>query len=327
MRIVMMGTGGFAVPTFQAIIESDHTISALFTRPPKVARGRKSTPPPNPMRDVAEEASIPIYMPESVNSEESLQQLKELAPDLLIVCDYGQILSNDALGVAPLGGINLHGSLLPKYRGAAPINWALYHGESRVGVTVIHMTPKLDGGPCLQTDAIDVSDADDAISIEEKLSRIGVDTVLRSLKQLKAWDRESLLGTLQDPTLVTKAPRLKKSDGMIDWNRSATEISNQVRAFKPWPSCFADWERTEKNVVRLLIEQVVVFDDSNRDPNRAVGEIIESGDDGIDVQCGTGILRLLQLKPAGKRSLAASEFLRGYPLVAGEKLSVNSTLA
>ena len=319
-----MGTGGFAVPTFQAILATDHQIPALVTRPPKVARGRKSSPPPNPMREVAESASIPVLMPESVNSQESIQQLESLEPDLLIVCDYGQILSNEALGVAPLGGINLHGSLLPKYRGAAPINWALYHGEPVVGVTVIHMTPKLDGGPCLDTDSIKVQPDDDAVSIEEELSQIGVDTVFRSLDKLAAWDRESVIGEVQDPALATKAPRLKKSDGRIDWSRSATEISNQIRAFKPWPGCFAEWHRTEKNIVRLLIEEVIVANSDSVPtvPATNPGEVVRSGEEGIEVQCGSGVLRLLKLKPAGKRSLTAGEFLRGYPLIAGTKLTI-----
>ncbi len=320
----MMGTGGFAVPTFQAILATDHQIPALVTRPPKVARGRKSSPPPNPMREVAESASIPVLMPDSVNSQESIDQLKSLQPDLLIVCDYGQILSNEALGVAPLGGINLHGSLLPKYRGAAPINWALYHGEPVVGVTVIHMTPKLDGGPCLEIDSINVEPNDDAVSIEEKLSQIGIDTVFRSLEKLASWDRESVLGEVQDPALATKAPRLKKADGRIDWSRSAAQIANQIRAFKPWPGCFAEWHRTEKNIVRLLVEEVIVADSdaATAEPGPVPGEVVRSGDEGIEIQCGSGVLRLLRLKPAGKRSMAASEFLRGYPLNAGTKLKI-----
>jgi methionyl-tRNA formyltransferase len=318
----MMGTGGFAVPTFRALVTSDHPVLALFTRPPKVARGRKSTPPPNPMREVAEAESIPVFMPESINSGESIRHLTELNPDLLVVCDYGQILSNEALGVAPLGGINLHGSLLPKYRGAAPINWALFHGESEVGVTVIHMTPKLDAGPCLALDSIPVQANDDAVTIEAKLSKLGVDTVQRSLELLTTWDRESSLGTIQDPSLATKAPRLKKQDGQIDWSRTAGQISNQIRAFKPWPGCFADWQRTEKNVIRLLIEEVNVIDVDADGPlsRREPGEIVRSDAEGIDVQCGSGVLRIAQLKPAGKRSLSADEFLRGYPLRLGARL-------
>lgn len=322
----MMGTGGFAVPTFRALIASEHDVPALFTRPPKPARGRKSNPPPNPMREVADAESIPVLMPESVNSEESIQRLTELRPDLLVVCDYGQILSNETLGIAPLGGINLHGSILPKYRGAAPINWALFHGEPEVGVTVIHMTPKLDAGPCLEVDSIVVQPDDDAVTIEEKLSKLGVGTVLRSIRRLETWDRESGLGTTQDSSEATKAPRLKKEDGRINWNRSAQQIFNQIRAFRPWPGCFAEWQRSEKNTIRLLIEQVTVAEPEELADStvRIPGEIVRSDADGICVQCGSGVLRISQLKPAGKRLLTTDEFLRGYPLTAGERLIVTT---
>ena len=144
MRIVVMGTGGFAVPTFQSLANSDHEVLALITRPP---HGRK--PPPNPMRLAAEALGIPVEMPASVNSPQAREYLTQLAGDLFVVCDYGQILSDETLALARLGGVNLHGSLLPAYRGAAPVNWAIYDGCTETGVTIIHMTPRLDAGPCL----------------------------------------------------------------------------------------------------------------------------------------------------------------------------------
>ena len=147
MRIVMMGTGPFAVPTFARLLESEHEVLALVTRPVPPPRGRKSKAPPNPMRDFGEEKGVEIFAPASINDAEAQQQLREWDADLFVVCDYGQILARETLGLAKYGGINLHGSLLPKYRGAAPVNWAILKGDEHSGITVIHMTPKLDAGP------------------------------------------------------------------------------------------------------------------------------------------------------------------------------------
>ena len=307
MKLLIMGTGPFAVPSFQALLKTDHEIACLITRPGKIARGRKKAPP-NPMRDAATAANVEVFAPETINSEEGIAILDKFAADLFMVCDYGQILSKEALGKAKLGGINLHGSLLPKYRGAAPINWALLNGDKVAGITVIHMTPRLDGGPMLTRRSLDVGDDEDAVQLEERLSQLGVEAVLESIEMLEAWDGESVIGELQDKEAVTKAPRLKKSDGAIDWNKSATEIFNQVRALKPWPGTYTNLLRTGKAPMRVIVRELKKLDTAiTGEPGMAEGL-----EEGIAIRCGDGAVLLTRVQPAGKREMDSAEFVRGY---------------
>lgn len=313
MKILMMGTGPFAVPTFNSLIDADHTVVGLVTRPEKLARGRRK-PPPNPMRDAAEARNIEVFAPASINSPEGLELLDRFAVDLLVVCDYGQILSKVALQKARLGGINLHGSLLPKYRGAAPINWALLNGDTTAGITVIHMTPRLDGGPMLCKRSLDVGADENAGELEPRLAQIGVDAVHEAIAMLESWDGESVLGELQNPNDVTKAPRLKKSDGEIDWSQSATNIFHRVRALQPWPGTFTHLLRDGKPPMRLLFRAVQIDEGIQGDVET---EGMHPGDaqfidDAFVVQCGQDAIRLAAIQPAGKREMSAEEFARGY---------------
>ena len=175
-----------------------------------------------------------------------MEQLRELNSDLLVVCDFGQILSSQALSVARLGGINLHGSLLPKYRGAAPVNRAIWNGEEETGVTVLHMTPRLDAGPSLGRKSTAILPDENAGQLEQRLSKLGVDAVAESLTLLQQWDGTSPIGQVQDPGLATNSPRLSKADGRVDWTQSAQRISNQVRALNPWPGTFTAWRRPKR---------------------------------------------------------------------------------
>ena len=176
MNIVVFGTGPFAVPTFEKLLSSDHNVLAVVTRP-IADSGKRRKSAENPVRDLAEKSNLTVLDPASANDAAVVQQLRDLNADLFFVCDYGQILSRDCLSASKLGGINLHGSLLPKYRGAAPINWAIYHGEQETGVTVIHMTPKLDGGPALSFAKTDIGANETTEDLEPRLSQIGVGAV------------------------------------------------------------------------------------------------------------------------------------------------------
>lgn len=307
MKLLIMGTGPFAVPSFQRLLKSDHEIACLITRPDKIARGRKKAPP-NPMRDVACAAGVEVFSPDSVNSDEGLALLEKFSADLFIVCDYGQILSKAVLGKAKLGGINLHGSLLPKYRGAAPINWALLNGDTVAGITVIHMTPRLDGGPMLCQRSLDVGDDEDAVQLESRLSQLGVEAMVDSINLLEDWDGEAMIGEMQEKELVTKAPRLKKSDGAIDWTNSAQGIFNQVRALKPWPGTYTNLLREGKEPMRVIVREVALRDSTARaDPGAG-----QATEDGIVVQCGQGAVAVTRVQPAGKREMDSAEFVRGY---------------
>ncbi len=200
MRLIMMGTGPFAVPTFQQLFEARHDVALLVTRPLRSHRG-KEVEPASAMRDIAHEHATPIYDPEDINAAEARQCLSAVGADLLVVCDYGQILAPETLATARLGGINLHGSLLPKYRGAAPINWALLNGDTETGVTAIHMTPKVDAGPCIAQAVTTIGPEETAVELEARLAESGGWLLRRTIDALAAGRLEALP---QDPALASR---------------------------------------------------------------------------------------------------------------------------
>ena len=313
MRIIVFGTGPFAVPTFRWLSQSDHDIPAVITRPIADSGKRRKTSE-NPVRDLADSLGLNVASPIDVNSTDSIQLLAGLQADLFFVCDYGQILSSACLATARLGGINLHGSLLPKYRGAAPVNWAVYHGETETGVTVIHMSPRLDAGPCLATNKTSLTANETAEQLEPRLAELGVSAVRESIECLSHWDGQASLGLKQDSTLVSKAPRLKKSNGRIVWSKSALQIFNQVRAFQPWPGSFTEWQGQNRKPLRVILHEVQPVDSCEGQ----LGEIRRVDDDSLTVQTGQGGLKILSIQPAGKRQMKAGEFIRGYQPTPGE---------
>jgi methionyl-tRNA formyltransferase len=317
MRIVVMGTGGFAVPMFAALLEAGHQVPALVTRPVPPPTGRKREAlHPNPMREFAESRGLPVHAPVTANSQEGRELLASLAPELLAVCDYGEILSPETLAAAPLGGINLHASLLPKYRGAAPINWAILKGEKETGVTVIHMTPKLDAGPILAVARTPIGADETSAELEPRLAKLGIEPVLAAIEQLAAWDRLSPIGTPQDPAQATHARRLRKSDGEVVWTRPAERIRNSVRGLQPWPGVFTHWLRSDGPAVRLILERVAISDVSSRGLSPGQAVLVDS--ERLIVETGEGCLSLERLQPAGKRPMNAAEFLRGHRVAVGD---------
>lgn len=318
MRLLMMGTGPFAVPTFASLLDSEHEVVALVARPVPPPKGRTKSPPA-PMRDLAVQRGLRVFEPKDINTAESRQMLAALDFQLLVACDYGQILSADTLAVSPLGGINLHASLLPKYRGAAPINWAIYHGEAESGVTVLHMTARLDGGPCLVQRRTPIGPDEDAVQLERRLSQLGVEAVHEALGMIARWDGQSPLGVVQDAQAVTKARRLKKTDGEVDWTRSARQIASQVRALKPWPGTFSTWRRPQGEAMRLILDHVsVAADAAGAGP---AGEVVLADKSKVLVATGDGLLSLDRVQPAGKRAMAIDEFLRGHGVAVGDRFS------
>ncbi len=320
MRIVLFGTGPFAVPSFEALIDSSHEVVALVTRPIANSGKRRKTAE-NPTRDLGVARDLAILDPVDVNQQEVVDQLVAFKADLFVVCDYGQIMSRDALAAAKFGGINLHGSLLPKYRGAAPIHWAIYNGDEETGVTIIHMTPRLDGGPCLTRASTPIGPLETTESIEPRLAQLGVKCVMDSIAMLEQWDGQSPIGEIQDQKSATKAPRLKRTDGNIDFKRSAADIVNQIRAFQPWPGTFTSWTPEGKNEIRLIIHQAAVV--STEQPQKepfAPGEVILSDKQNLIVQTGAGQLSLIRVQPAGKKPMPVADYLRGNPPSAGQVL-------
>lgn len=311
MRLIMFGTGPFAVPTFKSLLDSSNEVIALVTRPITDSGKRRKTAE-NPTRDVATNQAFPILDPSNVNAPDSIKQLVELKADLFVVCDYGQILSRECLAASRLGGINLHGSLLPKYRGAAPINWAIYHGEPVTGITIIHMTAKLDGGPCLVKAETTIGDTETAEDIEPRLAQMGVKPVHDAIAMLDSWDGQSPIGTLQDRRLATKAPRLQKSDGQIVWTRSAVQISNQIRAFQPWPGTFSSWHSDNlKQPLRLIFHRADALENPEKSATMTPGQVVLCDKQQLLIQTGDGLLALTMVQPAGKKAMPIADFLRG----------------
>ncbi len=317
MKIIMMGTGPFAVPTYRWLLESDHSVPLLVTRPIDDA-GRRRKSAANPVRDLAvARGGPPVFDPHSINDRASIDILRREQADLMVVCDYGQILSRETLAATRFGGINLHGSLLPAYRGAAPIHWAIYNGEAVTGVTVIHMTPRLDGGPILVQQSMEIGERETAGELEPRMADAGVNLVSRAITMLAAWNGTGPIGMSQRSGSAAHAPRLRKEDGRIDWSRSARQLFNQIRAFQPWPGSYTHW-MGDRGSMRMIVLRAEPFADSAA--IEAPGRVQSITPSWIDVATGQGVLRLLELQPAGKRAMSAAEFLRGRSLAIGDLL-------
>jgi methionyl-tRNA formyltransferase len=315
VKLIVMGTGPFAVPMFQALLESPHAVLGLVTRP--ISDGGRRKDSANPMRDVALAANVPVLSPRDVNDPQFVAWLLEQRADLFAVCDFGQILSRDCLAAARLGGINLHGSLLPKYRGAAPVQWAVYQGEPTTGVSVIHMTPKLDAGPILAQAETAIGADETSQSLEPRLAELGAAAVMQALAMLTAWNGAEPLGRSQDPSQASRAPRLRKDQGRINWSEPARQIRNQIRAFAPWPGSYTLVPRDASESLRLIVHQAREADSPGPFP---AGTVIRGGPGALVVACGQGALALSHVQPAGKRSMSIEEFLRGHPIPQGIRL-------
>ena len=329
MRLVMLGTGPFGEPTFRGLFETEHTVVALVTGPLKMRGGRPIHI--SPMRHIALENGVAVFDPADVNRRESRRHLRDLDADLLIVCDYGTILSAETLATARLGGINLHASLLPKYRGAAPINWAILHGETETGVSVIHMTPRVDAGPVVAQGRTEIHPEETAVELETRLAEIGAWLIRRTIDTLAAGSLQALP---QDPALASTARRLKKADGAIDWTRPAPAIKDQVRGLEPWPKTYTYWRRTKGAPLRMILGHVRAVEraelKSAAGPKSTLsmeggtalesGTVLQASHGRIVVAAGDGTALVIDtLQPAGKRMLAAEEFLRGNRVEPGHR--------
>ena len=326
-RILMMGTGAFAVPTFEALCENgEFDVVGLVTRPVAAAvrtHGKLRTPT-TPMREsaakkrIAGDEPMPVFDPPDVNSQESVARLREFGADLFIVCDYGQILSAEALAVPRLGCLNLHGSLLPKYRGASPVSWAIYHGERTTGVSVIRMTPRLDAGGVIAQAELEIGDSETTAELEPRLARIGAPLVLMAVDNVVA-ERDQPI--LQDPALVTHAPRLRRESGEIDWTMSAAQIRNHWRSMEPWPRSFTWWQRDAEPMRLTLggVEIVPVDAIAPTWPGQIPGTILEAVRDRLIVATGDGAVRITEIQPASKKTFSAAAFINGYHPQSGQR--------
>ena len=321
VRIVVMGTGPFAVPSCRRLVEAGHEIALVVVRPPANAKA-----PQAPVEAWAIEQGLNLYQPSSINLPEALERLSSLEADLFFVCDYGQILSKECLSITRLGGINLHGSLLPRHRGAAPVQWSILAGDQRAGVSVIHMTPGLDAGPVLSVRATDILPDENAGELEVRLSQIGSDATIEAVNLLTSWDGAAVIGTIQDKSQATKAPRINKSDGRLDFAQPAIELERKVRGYQPWPGAFGELVYSDSKRIQIHLRAARAMDIAFAKPVGAAwattaAELGQSGahwsapwDMVIAIQTGSGILVVSQVQPAGKRIMSVAEYLRGHPL-------------
>jgi methionyl-tRNA formyltransferase len=325
MRLVMMGTGTFAEPTFEALLAGVHPVVGLVTQPDRpVGQERGSTRQVGRgLKQIAIDHNIPVLQPENINTPEGIAGLQAFAPDLLVVAAYGQILSKDVLAVPPQGGINVHASLLPKYRGAAPVAWAIYHGETRTGVTIIRMSVSLDAGDMLAQEALDIGPEETAGEVESRLALLGSRLAVRVIDQIAAGAAH---GIKQDKTQATKAPKLTKENGLIDWSRHARDVCNHLRAMQPWPTAYTYWHRQGVEPVRLIIHKAVSSEPASA-PALPPGQIVVQPDPArLFVAAGGGSqVEVLELQPAGKRRMRAVEFLRGRKAQAGDRLGAETS--
>ncbi|MGF1581720.1 MAG: methionyl-tRNA formyltransferase [Gemmataceae bacterium] len=318
LRLVMMGTGTFAEPTFQALIDADLQVVGLVTQPDRnVGKERSSTRQTGiGMKFIAQQREIPVFQPESVNTPEGAALLQEWRPDLLVVAAYGQILSDDVLKTAPYGGINVHASLLPKYRGAAPVAWAIYNGDPQTGVTIIRMSVYLDAGAMLAKAVVDIHPEETAGELEARLAPVGGALAVQVIEQIANGTTQ---GEKQDRTKMTKAPKLRKSMGLIDWTKHARDVVNQIRAMQPWPTPYTHLHEDGRKPLRLIVPKGKWVEDMKASGKPGHVVITEESEDRLFVAAGENtVLEILVVQPAGKRRMTATEFLRGHKLQASD---------
>ncbi|MFH1645551.1 MAG: methionyl-tRNA formyltransferase [Candidatus Omnitrophota bacterium] len=308
MKIVFFGTPEFAVPILEGLLESSHNIVAVVTQPQK-PRGRGMKVLPTPVALKAKEKGVEVSEFMDVNSNAALDYLRKLEADLFIVVAYGQILSDEFLAIPKLYSINVHASLLPKYRGAAPVQRAIIDGEKETGITIMRIEQKLDSGDIILQKVTDILPCEDALSLFNRLSLLGKDVLVESLDLVEKGDVKFIK---QDASKATYVPKLKKEDGLIDWSQSAKTICNQVLGCKPWPSAYTNFEGKV-----LKIHKVKVIDNKSE---MKPGAIIDTSNGEIQVSCGTGIISIQSLQLEGKKILSAVEFLRGKSLTEGTVL-------
>lgn len=323
MRIVMMATGDIAIPSFHALQESGHLV-ALITQPDRPAgRHQELTPPA--IKIQAQKAGIPVLQPESVRKPEALAQLRDLAPDIVVVMAYGQILSQEVIDVPRIACINAHASLLPRHRGAACIQAAIEAGDDETGVTIMHVVRKLDAGDIICKAVLPLRGTETAEVLHDDLAELAPKPLMEAIAGLAAGTapREP-----QDESLMTYAPKLMRADGCIDWNQPAFQVARKIRAYHSWPGTYTLYPSVHKGVdMRLKIfPPVDVFSSIPKPDDDRPGMVLEAGAEGLVVSCGRGggAVRLWTLQPPGARKMNVESFFAGHKMMPGMILGLAS---
>lgn len=308
LRIALLGTGEFALPSFRALMKSSaHDVVGVCTQPDRTGRGHHRHV--NPVKIVAEAFGVPVFQPERVNTPESLSVLRELNADVFVVAAYGQIMKPDFLAIPRLGAFNLHGSLLPRHRGAAPVQYAIWKGDEQTGVTMFQIEPALDSGPMVGKVETSIQPGETSGTLMLRLADLSAELTLTVLDQL---DRATAVFEPQDPSHVTLAPKLRKEDGIIDWKQTATQVERQVRAMQPWPKAVTWLHSAGRKPVRCILSQIAVVADSAASGSRPGAIAIL--DRNMFVSCGSGRIHIVKLQPEGKGAMDAGDFANGYKL-------------
>ncbi len=306
-RIVFMGTPEFAVPVLDALTHTTHKIAGVYTRPDKPA-GRGNKLHPSPVKQLAESHGLPIFQPTTLRKPDIVAQLRDLAPDVIIVAAYGLILPSDVLAIPPRGCINTHASLLPRHRGAAPIPAAILAGDNETGVTLMQMDTGLDTGPLLVQRAIPIADDDTTGTLTEKLAGIAAALLIETLPRILSGE---IVPQPQDDSRATIVKTIRKEEGLIDWTRPAVDIARRVRAFNPWPSAFTFWNGQP---IKILQAEA-----SNAKVNGEPGRVLKLQNE-IAIATGDGTLILHEVQLAGKRAMKIEEFVRGQRRFVGSRV-------
>ena len=306
MRVVFMGTPEFAVPSLKALLDAGYGVVGVFTQPDRpVGRGHKLAA--CPVKKLAVERGVPVYQFERLRNEEGLACLRSLAPDIVVTAAFGQILSQALLDVPKMGTVNVHASLLPAYRGAAPINWCILNGETRTGVTTMLTDAGVDTGAMLLRRETDIGETETAAELSVRLSQLGAELLIETLKGYIAGE---IAPTQQDERLASRQPMLKKEMGLIDWTRGAKEIACQARGLDPWPSAYTDYAGGTLKIYRA---------------RPAVGEgepgtvLRSSAKEGLFVACGEGALEVLEMQAPGGKRMSARAYLAGKKIEPGTR--------
>jgi methionyl-tRNA formyltransferase len=310
LRLLFLGSGRFAIPSLEAVLDAGHEVLAAVTQPDREkGRGQVLTPPP--LKPAAEARGLPVLQPRRIREPAAVESLRALRPDLLVVVAYGQILPKAVLEMAPRGAVNVHGSLLPRWRGAAPIQWAIASGDPETGVTTMQLDEGMDTGPVLLAEATSIGETETAPALEERLSRTGARLLVDTLRGLVDG---SVASRPQDARLATHARILQKEDGRVDWSRPAREIDARRRGFDPWPGAFTTFQGRGLKLRNAAVEPAA--------GEATVGEpgrVLSVGPDGIVVACGgPSRLRLLEVQPESRSAMPAPAFASGARIRPGD---------
>lgn len=317
MNIVFFGSAHFAAPALEKLLKSGHKIACVVTQPDR-KRGRGLLLSETLIKTIAKSNAVRVFQPERINAKESVDVLRSFQADLFIVIAYGQLLSEELLGIPKLFAVNVHASLLPRYRGAAPINWSLINGDRTAGLSVFKLVKKMDAGPLLLQQEVEIASSDTALTLEEKLSHLAAPMLLEALKRISHNDYAL---TEQDESAATYAPKLKKENGLIRWEKPAEEIHNLIRGCVGWPGAFTHFRKKLLKIHAASVTKYELIGSLSAPLEPA--EVIAVSKEAIAVATGRDILLIHQLQIEGKKKMSVKEFAAGHTLSAGEKLGKN----